>query len=121
MANNFTGYFFAAQSFIHHLIFVSIDSSSTCIHVLYIYVLIFNTGPAHALLNTPTRAADHTHRHRTPTPWDEVSIWTTKAWDEVSYNPPSHTLAKGYYPEFHALAISAAAARRPSRLGHAGY
>ena len=31
-------------------------------------VLIFNTGPPYALLNTPTRAADDTHRHRTPTP-----------------------------------------------------
>ena len=31
-------------------------------------MLIFNTGQPHALLNTPTRAADHTHRHRTITP-----------------------------------------------------
>jgi len=27
------------------------------------------------------RAAKHTHRHCTPTPWDEVSIWTSKVWD----------------------------------------
>jgi len=30
--------------------------------------------------------AKHTHHHRTPQPWEEVSIWTSKAWDEVSYN-----------------------------------
>jgi len=34
--------------------------------------------PPHALLNTPTATA--------PLPlWDEVSIWTSKAWDVVSY------------------------------------
>jgi len=25
------------------------------------------------------------HRHRTLPPWDEVSIWTSKAWDEVGH------------------------------------
>jgi len=35
--------------------------------------------PPHALLNTPTVTAPLD-------PWDEVSIWTSKAWDEVSYN-----------------------------------
>jgi len=35
--------------------------------------------PPHALLNTPTATAPLD-------PWDEVSIWTSKAWDEVSYN-----------------------------------
>jgi len=33
----------------------------------------------HALLNTPTATASLP-------PWVEVSIWTSKAWDEVSYN-----------------------------------
>jgi len=36
------------------------------------------------------RAAKHTHRHSTPLPWDEVSICTSKAWDEVSYLPEGH-------------------------------
>jgi len=36
--------------------------------------------PPHALLNTPTATAPLD-------PWDEVSIWTSEAWDEVSYNP----------------------------------
>jgi len=35
------------------------------------------------------RAAKHTHRQRTPPQvWLEASIWTSKAWHEVSYNPP---------------------------------
>jgi len=35
--------------------------------------------PPHALLNTPTATA--------PLPqWDEVSIWTSEAWGEVSNN-----------------------------------
>ena len=29
--------------------------------------------------------ATHIYRHRTPPPWDEVSICTSKAWDEASY------------------------------------
>ena len=30
----------------------------------------------------------HTSTATAPLPsWDEVSIWTSKAWDEVSYNP----------------------------------
>jgi len=33
------------------------------------------------LMHTPTATA------LLPS-WDEVSIWTSKAWDEVSYNPP---------------------------------
>jgi len=54
----------------------------------------------HALLDTPT-ATVHTDTLRphalldTPTatipphpslPWHEASVWTSKAWDEVSYN-----------------------------------
>jgi len=36
--------------------------------------------PSHALQNTSTATAPLA-------PWDQVSIWTSKACDEVSYNP----------------------------------
>jgi len=37
-------------------------------------------------------AFSHTHRHRMHPPpvGRSVYTWTSKAWDEVSYNPVSH-------------------------------
>jgi len=37
--------------------------------------------PPHELLNIPTATAPLPRQ-----PSDEMSIWTSKAWDEVSYN-----------------------------------